>query len=76
MKLRDAKTACWLIVMLNGVAGPIVKLGFGYENVPYLLVWPRMWFAFGIGAFLAGLYLGEHLTQKDEWDRRRTRSRV
>jgi len=74
MKLRDLRTVCLMIVVLNGVLGPLLKLGIGYENLPYILVWPRMWFAFGVGCFWGGLVYGEHRT-KIETIRQKRRGR-
>jgi hypothetical protein len=57
--LRNLNSLCWGIIVVNGIAGPIIKFGIGYENVPWVLVGPRMIFTLAAAAVLVGLFLHE-----------------
>lgn len=56
MTKEQLKTICWAVIILNGLVGPVIKLVIGYENVPSILVGPRMVLALLCGAVLVWLY--------------------
>jgi hypothetical protein len=64
MTIKDAKALCVAIVILNGLVGPAVKFGFGYENVHWVLVWPRILLALGAGGLWVSLFLYERRAER------------
>ena len=61
---ENIRTGCIALICVNGVAGPIIKFGYGYENVPWVLVGPRMVFVLAAAVLLLVMIALEY---KDFW---------
>ena len=57
--LQDVKGACVALICINAIIGPLVKYVYGYDNVHWMLVGPRMLFALLAGALLIGILMYE-----------------